>query len=299
MSTSSSFSCNSQIAAGILAAGQNVGCEPQDVPALVGTLVELELMLLNARAIDLEAVSAIVRSDVGLTLQVLRFSRSDNRGDAQPWRISDCVIQLGDKLLGVARPMSRPSNYAARRYEDMLAFWKHSKLVATVAEFIAKTLPELDVDPEQAYIAGLLHIIDALPCVLKHDHPCDSAMNLCTTSDWVAQFRLPGFVNEMLDASRAELPTTDLTPLSRVVSFAQCWSEKSLNLLGVQPPRQSSLRAPYLQYSTQFFPQTLLPSQKLSTVLENLRLHGMVWDVAKALTATTSSAESGCDILLQ
>jgi hypothetical protein len=200
----------------------NAFADARNIPALAGTLVELEL-LLKRQPVDLESVTNLVRGDLGLTVQVLRTSRFET-GNDELWRISDCVIHLEQRLLELTSPLrwSKESHHA---YAEAEAFWMHAKLVATIAQTIATYLYELDVNPEQAFLSGLMHKIERLPQVLNFTgFKCEP----CRIQDWVMDCNLPSFVNAVVETAHGDRTPSEMSNLSRVVSFSRRWIDLCL-----------------------------------------------------------------------
>jgi hypothetical protein len=192
------------------------------VPALPGTLVQLEL-LRKPQSIDLDAVTQLVRSDLGLCLQVLRASRWETGGD-ELWRISDCVVNLGPRVLEVATPLQRDET-RKHSYKEAEAFWSHARLVASISEAVATYCSELGVNPEQAYTAGLLHNLRELPEILR---PVAEDACHCESEGWIHSCHLPSFVEEVVNSVHAVREPVEMSPLVRVVSFACKWVELGL-----------------------------------------------------------------------
>ena len=135
------------------------------------------------------------------------------------WRISDCVVYFGRRLLELVPPLCWAEE-DRQSYAEAEAFWKHAKLVATAAETTAAYFRELDVNPEQAYIAGLLHNLKRLPHVLKF---AGLRGRLCGTQDWVTDCDLPSFVNDVLETAHQGRISCGMRNLSRVVWFSRRW----------------------------------------------------------------------------
>lgn len=198
-----------------------------EIPALAGTLVQLEL-LMKAETVDLEAITSLICSDVGLTIQVLRHSRLEMVGCEAPWRISDCVIHLGPKLLDLARPLCSWAEYRDHSYAEAEAFWMHAKLVATVAERTATHFHELNVNPEQAYISGLMHNLECLPRILGLVGLQSFDRDVCNLRECVMEWNLPTFIMDVLETIHGDPDPSRISALARTVSFARCWIDLCL-----------------------------------------------------------------------
>jgi hypothetical protein len=228
-----------------------------DIPALASTLVQLEL-LLKPQTADLEAVTRLVSSDLGLTFQALRHARAEAL-ESEFWRISDCVIHLGPKLLGVARPLCYRTDDRKYSYSEVEAFWKHAHLVATVAEKTATYFYELNVNPEQAYLAGLMHNLRQLPRVLDLVGITGPNGDLCNFSELALDWNLPSFIVGVLD--RKDLAVREMDELSRMVSFARSWIDFCLPWSETCVARKTRFHLPVLQVANlicEYFPNTAI-----------------------------------------
>jgi hypothetical protein len=192
-----------------------------EIPALAGTLAQLEL-LLKAPIVDLEVAARLVRSDLGLSIQALRQAWIESKGSEQPWRISDCVVVLGLRLLDVARPLHCGVKHKFA-YSEAEAFWKYAGLVATVSEQTATYFDELGIDPEQAYLAGLMHNFNRLPDVLEAVGFLESGESL-----QLVDCNLPSFINDVVESTASDRLPVEMNSLSRVVSFSKRWIDLCL-----------------------------------------------------------------------
>ena len=132
------------------------------VPVMLATVLGLEL-LLQESSIDLNMASALVLSDVGATIKILRLIGNDYvmAGD-RPKRMYECLASLDVRTWFGA--VSAYTVGCDQENSATIALWKHSQSIAECAKQVAKLLPE--VSPEDAYLVGLLHEIRAIPTVL-------------------------------------------------------------------------------------------------------------------------------------
>jgi hypothetical protein len=133
-----------------------------DVPVMSATVLGLQ-MLLHEPFIDLRKVSALILSDVGATIQILRLiGREYALAGERPGRMDDCIagLDVDDwfNVLSAHTFACDDEHYAAT------ALWKHSLLVAQYAQLVAESIE--GISPEDAYLVGLLHEIQAIPTVL-------------------------------------------------------------------------------------------------------------------------------------
>jgi HDOD domain len=143
-------------------------CAPENmdfldgVPAMSATVLGLQ-MLLHERNIDLRKVSALVLSDVGATIQILRLIGREYAFAAErPGRMDDCIagLDVGDWFSAMsARTFASDGEHCAAT-----ALWKHCLLVAQYAQLVAESIE--GISPEDAYLVGLLHDIHAIPTAL-------------------------------------------------------------------------------------------------------------------------------------
>lgn len=137
------------------------------LPAMADSVLLLQV-LLSGPAVNLRSVAEVIRSDVGLTIQLLRLAALE-QDERHPIEVSitRSVVHAGiDKLLTLVTDIelltSHPKGRTALR--ECEQFWAHAKLTALMAEELAyKTMYD---DPEEAYIAGLLFHIGELPSIL-------------------------------------------------------------------------------------------------------------------------------------
>jgi HD-like signal output (HDOD) protein len=145
-------------------------------PALSNALLQLELCL-SASVADLQDVTNIIKSDIGLTAQLLRLAAAEIEGS--PSRIvpvSEIVLQLGvnrlKAMMARTKPLAgRSANFAGSN--ACTSSWMHAKLTAQIAEELAGQSSE--VHPEEAYLAGLLLHLGDLPRILGWTLDSDAA----------------------------------------------------------------------------------------------------------------------------
>ncbi len=138
-----------------------------DIPALPETLLLLDLMI-QEPCVDLREMAELVLWDLGATLQILRLAGREY-GDAEqrPTRIEDCISALG--LEACVDAVSARTVARDHRREAIAAFWTYSREIAKYSKLTGEELP--GIDPEEAYLTGLLHGIGALPAILGWDCP--------------------------------------------------------------------------------------------------------------------------------
>lgn len=126
------------------------------------TLLLLELVT-QERSVDLAAMTQVVLNDVGATLQILKLAGLVYGGASdRPMRVEDCICTLGvEACLEAITSVDLSGDCYST---EMVGFWKHARDVAQRAGRIADAL--CDVNPDEAYLVGLLHSLGSLPAVL-------------------------------------------------------------------------------------------------------------------------------------
>jgi len=149
------------------------------LPTLPAYVFELNSML-AATPVDLKRVAEIIRTDPSLTAQVLRLCNSAFMGFRERiTKIENAVMLVGTERLRTMVLTCSLVEYVGHRVssEDIQSFWQHCFLTAALSERIARVISYSQ--PEQAYLAGLLHDIGALPLlVVTSVQPKDSQSGL-------------------------------------------------------------------------------------------------------------------------
>lgn len=138
----------------------------EGLPTLPAYVFELN-SLLAATPVNLRRVGEVIRTDPSLTAQVIRLCNSAFLGFRERVKsIEHAVILLGTERLRTLVLTCSLVEYAGHRLmsEDIQSFWQHCFLTAALGERLARGIgyPQ----PEQAYLAGLLHDIGALPLLV-------------------------------------------------------------------------------------------------------------------------------------
>ena len=133
------------------------------VPSLPETLLVMELQL-HGRSIDLREVAEAVLRDLGATLQILRLAgREYGDREDRPVRIEDCIADLG--LESCLRAAESATLTKATLNPTILEMWAHAREIAQCCRLLTEEESGI-VHPYEAYLAGLVHGIGALPAVL-------------------------------------------------------------------------------------------------------------------------------------
>ncbi len=117
---------------------------PPPVPVLSTTILQLDL-LLQESALDLAAISAVLLTDMGAVIQLLRASAADApRPEDRTLRVGDCIASLGtDTWFNAVSALP----YVRERNSAMAAAAEHARTVAEVAQTIAS---EFGLCPEES-----------------------------------------------------------------------------------------------------------------------------------------------------
>lgn len=134
-----------------------------DIPVLPKTLLLLELMV-QEPCVDLREFSQLVLTDLGASVQILRLAgRVYGNGEGRPTRMVDCITDLG--LDACLQAVSAQSLARDGRLDVITQLWNHSKEIAQQCKYVADLM--VKVNPEEAYLTGLLHAIGLLPDLLE------------------------------------------------------------------------------------------------------------------------------------
>lgn len=136
------------------------------LPTLPAYVFELN-SLLAATPVNLKRVGEVIRTDPSLTAQLLRLCNSAFLGCRERiTHIEHAVMLVGTERLRTLVLTCSLVEYVGNRVrsEDIQSFWQHSFLTAALSERLARAISH--PQPEQAYLAGLLHDIGALPLLM-------------------------------------------------------------------------------------------------------------------------------------
>lgn len=138
----------------------------EGLPTLPAYVFELNSLLASA-PVNLKRVAEVIRTDPSLTAQVLRLCNSAFMGFRERvTRIEHAVMLVGTERLRTMVLTCSLVEYVGHRVasEDIQSFWQHCFLTAALSERLARAI--VYSQPEQAYLAGLLHDIGALPLLV-------------------------------------------------------------------------------------------------------------------------------------
>jgi hypothetical protein len=163
------------------------------LPIMQETLLLLDLAV-QEPSIDLREMSQLVLDDLGATLQILRLAgREFGNSNDRPLRIEDCISGLG--VDACMQTVSEERAARQGRQGAIAEMWAHCREIAQHCKEVANELP--DINPDQAYLVGLLHLIGSLPSVLGWDDTRrDAAGEALSGLQMAKQWSLPHFVQQ-------------------------------------------------------------------------------------------------------
>lgn len=164
------------------------------LPSLPAVVMEL-LSSIGQNNADINQLSAIVSKDQALSAKALRLANSSFYG--MQWKVTtmpQAVSILGVNSLRILVTAAAVIGRFPTKNQtgfDFQGFWQHSIATAVCTRLIAK---RADINPESAFMAGLLHDIGRLVLVTGFPEQYQAAMNYRAEHDCV-----------MLEAERATL----------------------------------------------------------------------------------------------
>jgi len=169
------------------------------VPVLAETLLKMEFEL-HESATDLRGFSEAVLGDVGAAIQILRLAGQEYGAALdRPIRVEDCISDFGPRAC--LNAVARGSLLRGMRQHASSDVWAHSREVAQYFRMLAVRAQAV-ISPDQAYLAGLLHALGALPSVLgwaRYGVPGDPArVALGLAERWCFPRFLQDFFGEIL-----------------------------------------------------------------------------------------------------
>ena len=138
----------------------------EGLPTLPAYVFELN-SLLGATPVNLKRVGEVIRTDPSLSAQVIRLCNSALLGFREKVKtIKHAVLLLGTDRLRTLVLTCSLVEYVGDRLasEDIQSFWQHCFLTGALSERLARGIAYPHT--EQAYLAGLLHDIGALPLLM-------------------------------------------------------------------------------------------------------------------------------------
>ena len=204
------------------------------VPVLPETLLVMDLQR-DAESVDLGGFSEAVLSDVGATILILRMIGEEyGDSDDRPGRIEDCIADIGiEACMGSAMHGMRT---ATAHNEDIVEMWGHSTEIAKHCHRLADE--KYGFNPSQAYLAGLLHDIGALPGVLGWDCRYLAGDYALSALKMAVHWSFPGFLKDYFYEAYLPGKNREWTAMMAAAHAAasRTWAWCPLNELNVQVP---------------------------------------------------------------
>jgi HD-like signal output (HDOD) protein len=215
--------------------------------ALPNALLQLELRL-SAPVTDLRDITNIIRSDVGLTAQLLRLAAVEVEASSDKLiSISEIVVHVGVEKLKVlvARTKALPDHFSSHAGSSVCQrFWMHSRLTALVAEELAAQCP--GVSPEEAYLAGLLFHIGDLPSLLGWTTAGSTAADSRHVGYRIARaWGFPRTLADLIGGDREVCITRESRALLDIVVDADTWASRLEFLAARESPAIRAKNPPY------------------------------------------------------
>ena len=173
----------------------------EELPLLPTVIVRL--LALDANDDDyFERVLELSQEDPTFALRIIRLSNSSTSAPVAPiTTLRDAVIRLGVKsVAGLVTSLSAVRVFIPTKQGEK-NLWVHSIQVAVCAKIIAQIATKLKVNPEQAYICGLMHDIGRF---VLFDQASEE-LNLVEESNWDSPEQLVITENELYGFNHSEL----------------------------------------------------------------------------------------------
>jgi HD-like signal output (HDOD) protein len=175
-----------------------------DLPNFPEAVYRLEEVASNPDS-SVRQIAAIIETDPPMAARIMRLANSAfyRRGNHPMTTIPQAVVRLGLKevrklclTIGATRLFVRPSPRIQHN-----EFWEHSIAVAALTRIVATHVRDVRVDPDQAYVAGLLHEVGAL----VFDHYLSSLYDAVFRAARDSGHAIHEVESEYLDINHAEV----------------------------------------------------------------------------------------------
>jgi len=183
------------------------------VPSMLSTRLQLELLLQDS-TVDLSAVSQVILSDAGATLQIFRLIGGEfPNPEDRPTRMEDCIASLSlDRWYSAVCACSLPLNHV------VLAEWERFRRVALCARQLAHCVDGFS--PEEAYLVGLLSEMGRLPRLLGWKVSTDCSNEQHALAYMLAEYwHLPPYLQV---AIREQKDSASSSQWSEMLQVAHC-----------------------------------------------------------------------------
>jgi HD-like signal output (HDOD) protein len=191
-------------------------------PAMPGAVALLQLELASNVA-DLEAITRLIRNDVGLTTQLLRLTFGQpSKHRTGHLGVGEMVVHLGvEKLKAMAAGtrllVGQPVGNL--RFEACKEFWMRARRTAHLAEELAAgTSARMR---ETAYVAGLLYHVGELPALLDWKIPGIESLHPAIIGFRMAKaWHFPSILAEIIGRDEAACTSFAARRLLRLINAA-------------------------------------------------------------------------------
>jgi HD-like signal output (HDOD) protein len=199
---------------------------PATIPAMPKSLLQLQL-LLSEDTLHLASIAGTIRSDIGLSLALLRLAAAEIDGCTERvLPVSDLIVLVGiqrirtmvEECVSVTSGAGHNSSFAACE-----RFWMHSRLTAHVAEELAGQVS--DSSNEEAFFAGLFYQLSAIPLDLHWNRgatPTRDAGELAY--ELAVQWNLPPILADVIRGRRDLCRSSRARALFDLASAASTWA---------------------------------------------------------------------------
>jgi hypothetical protein len=214
--------------------GSEVNDNLPHVPVLPETLLVMDLQR-DAESVDLRGFSEAVLSDVGATILILRLiGKEYGDSDGRPERIEDCIADLGiEACMSSATDGMRTET---AEYDNIIEMWGHSTEIAKHCQRLADV--KYGFNPSQAYLAGLLHDIGALPRVLGWERGDVAGDYSLSALKMAMRWSFPDFLKDYFYEAYLPGKNREWTAMMAAAHDAanQTWAWCPLNELNCETP---------------------------------------------------------------
>lgn len=178
----------------------------EQLPTLPAIAMEAIRMMEGDHS-NFAALSTLLKNDQVLTARILHYANTARVSARKVASLSQALSLLGFRAVRTivlsASVFDFFSTHNKIRKDKLVAFWLHAAAVAITAEILADRLGF--ADPEEAYIAGLLHDIGKLVCYLLQP---EEFAELCAELDRQGSSSVRH--NAPLDLEKAHLGTNHI-----------------------------------------------------------------------------------------
>ena len=189
------------------------------------SLLHLDL-LLSERVVDLDAVINVIKSDIGLVVQLLRLaSKTADWRSNNAMSISHWVVTAGRSgLRTLIRQTASFSSGSCNRSQNLMRerFWQHARLTGLIAEDLARhTTDSLN---DEALLATMMYQLVDLAQLLGWNAGMKTGELRQFASQTATAWNLPGELVEVVRGERNLCSTTKAAALLDLACAANIWA---------------------------------------------------------------------------